>query len=73
MLLLNTHAAEPKRGCFVCITNVLTMKRKLHCCFIVAEKVISMHNLSLNSAKLTVQKAKYQGLKGKSHRHVGPK
>ena len=40
------------------------IKMHLRHCFIVAEKVISMRNLSLDGATLTVQKAKNQGDKG---------
>ena len=55
------------------IKNVLTIKMNLHCCFIVAEKVILMPSLCLDDAKLTVQKAKNHGRKGKSNQHGGPK
>ena len=43
--------------------NIVIIKMRL-LCFIVAEKVISMRNLSLDGATLTVQKATNEGHKG---------
>ena len=47
--------------CTLYTKNVLIIKIAF---FIVAEKIISVHNLCLDGATLTVQKAKNQGHKG---------
>ena len=47
----------------MCTENVVIIKMRL-LCFIVAEKVISMRNLCLDSAPLAVQKATNEGHKG---------